>query len=521
MVVQIINGNALEELKKLQDESVDCIITSPPYYGLRAYKGAETDWGDWQGQLGLEPTYQMYLQHLLLITAELKRVLKKTGALFWNMGDSYASEGGPSRHKGYSDPKWPKARNGSFDEPTSYPQGIKPKSLMMLPERFAIGMLEQGWILRNKIVWFKPNGLPSSVKDRFTNKWEYIFFFVKSKKYYFDLDAVRVPLKQSSINRIRQNIIDQFIDTKVSDFPDQNMNIKNILLHMHSKYLKDRETNGSLAGRVMRNIADGKLETFVREAITNVNQYLKDKLKESGLTVKQLAEMTGEKDTMIAHYFRTDLSGAALPSREFWDKAKDILNLDEYDEHIKEEYKSVLPLFDKGANPGDVIHEKQKYEEEGGGYVGKHSGYLNADGSLRVNLNGANPGDIIPYHPKGDPTFGMRLPPQPWQEHAFNPNGANPGDFLNVPTRPHSFAHFAVYPVTLIAPLVKVGCPSGGTVLDPFAGSGTTGVVAEILGRNSILIEISKEYIDIINWRLQPENLEKEKKVIMNNNISL
>jgi len=477
MTVQIINGNALEELKKFQDESVDCIITSPPYYGLRAYKNAETDWGDWQGQLGLEPNYQMYLKHLLMITKELKRVLKKTGTLFWNMADTYVGGhiGGSIYNKEWyisSTDAIPQIKQG---RPQSRVKDIPEKSLMMLPERFAIAMIEQGWILRNKIIWRKVNAIPSSTKDRFTNKWEYIFFFVKSRKYYFDLDAVRVPLKQSSIKRIKQNVIDQFIDTKVSDFPDQNMSVKNILLHMHSKYLKDRTPNGSLAGRVMRNIADGKLETFVREAITNVNQYLKDKLRASGLTVKQLAEMTGEKETMIAHYFRTDLSGASLPTREFWDKAKDILKLEEYDKYINEKYKSVLPSFDKGANPGDVI----------------------------------------PYHPKGDPTFGMRLPPQPWQEHAFNVNGANPGDFMDVPTRPHSFAHFAVYPVTLIAPLVKVGCPPGGTVLDPFAGSGTTGVVAEILGRNSILIEISTEYINIINWRLQPENLEKDRDVIM------
>jgi DNA modification methylase len=393
------------------------------------------------------------------------------------MGDTYVGGhiGGSIYNKEWyisSTDAIPQIKQG---RPQSRVKDIPEKSLMMLPERFAIAMIEQGWILRNKIIWFKSNGMPSSVKDRFTNKWEYIFFFVKSRKYYFDLDAVRVPLKQSSIKRIKQNVIDQFVDTKVSDFPDQNMNIKNILLHMHSKYLKDRMPNGSLAGRVLRNVADGKLETFVREAITNVNQYLKDKLKESGLTVKQLAEMTGKKETMIAHYFRTDLSGASLPTREFWDKAKDILKLEEYDKYINEQYKSVLPSFDKGANPGDVI----------------------------------------PYHPKGDPTFGMRLPPQPWQEHAFNPNGANPGDFMDVPTRPHSFAHFAVYPVTLIAPLIKVGCPPGGVVLDPFAGSGTTGVVAEILNRNSILIEISAEYIDIINWRLKPENLEKDRDVIM------
>ena len=188
----VVRANALDYLKQMQDESVDCVVTSPPYYGLRFYEGADTVWGGdpkcehdfelneylpeatrfrtnengigshlntriygnqttksgfckkcgaWYGQLGLEPTYQMYLDHLLMITRELKRVLKKTGTLFWNMGDSYASEGGPSRHKGYSDPKWPKARNGSFDQPTTYPQGIKPKSLMMIPERFAIGMI--------------------------------------------------------------------------------------------------------------------------------------------------------------------------------------------------------------------------------------------------------------------------------------------------------------------------------------------------------------------------------------------
>jgi len=413
----------------------------------------------------------------------LKRVLKKTGTLFWNMGDTYVGGhiGGSIYNKEWyisSTDAIPQIKQG---RPQSRVKDIPEKSLMMIPERFAIGMIEQGWTLRNKIIWFKVNSIPSSVRDRFTNKWEYIFFFVKSRKYYFDLDAVRKPLSDpdrmlrgvSGKRFLRQEAIDAYLGNPPKGISKPRPNIKNILLN--SKYLRDRSPNGSLVGRIARNIADGKLETFVREAITNVNQYLKEKLKASGLTVKQLAEMTGEKETMIAHYFRTDLSGSALPSREFWDKAKDILKLEEYDKYINEQYKSVLPSFDKGANPGDVI----------------------------------------PYHPKGDPTYGMRLPPQPWQEHAFNPNGANPGDFMDVPTRPHSFAHFAVYPVTLIAPLIRAGCPQGGTVLDPFAGSGTTGVVAEILGRNSILIEISKEYIDIINYRLQPENLEKDRDVIM------
>jgi len=313
----VYNQHVLQALKQLSDNSIDCIVTSPPYYGLRSYKGAETDWNGWFGQLGLEPTYQMYIEHLLMVTAELKRILKPSGTLFWNMGDSYASEGEPSRHKGYPDPKWAKARNGSFDEPTSYPQGIKSKSLMLLPERFSIEMIEQGWILRNKIIWYKPNSIPSSVKDRLTNKWEYVFFFVKSKKYYFNLDTIRKPSP-------------------------------------------------------------------------NTKPY--------------------------------------------------------------------------------------------------HS-------------NDTNHRNAIPYHPKGDPTLGMRLPPQPWQEHAFNPKGANPGDVMIIPTKPHTFAHFAVFPETLVEPLIKVGCPQEGVVLDPFAGSGTTLLLALNHGLDAIGIEISKDYIPLIERR--------------------
>jgi len=323
----VYNQHVLQALKQLPDNSIDCIVTSPPYYGLRSYKGAETDWGDWHGQLGLEPTYQMYLNHLLLITKELKRVLKPSGTLFWNMGDSYASEGGPSRHRGYSDPKWAKARNGSFDEPTAYPQGIKPKSLMLLPERFTIGMIDQGWILRNKIIWHKPNGIPSSVKDRFANKWEYVFFFVKSKRYFFNLDAVRKPLKGSSIKRISQNVQLQFNKGKVHDFPNDNMNMKNILIHMKEK-----------------------------------------------------------------------------------------------DFHI----------------------------------------------------------------------------------------GVNPGDVLNISTKPHTFAHFAVFPEALVEPLIKAGCPQEGVVLDPFTGSGTTLQVALELGLDAIGIEISKEYIPLIERRINA----KERQIL-------
>lgn len=169
---KILQGDTLEILKTLPDELVDCIVTSPPYYGLRDY-GVE-------GQIGLEKTLDEYLNKMLLITSELKRVLKKTGTMWWNHGDSYASRGklggdidldtGMDIHRGRS----------RID---GYPE----KSLLLQAHRLAIRMVdEQGWILRNQIIWHKPNVMPSSVKDRFTVDFEPIFFFTKSKKYWFE-----------------------------------------------------------------------------------------------------------------------------------------------------------------------------------------------------------------------------------------------------------------------------------------------------------------------------------------------
>src|SRR3990167_5025184 len=178
-VNMIIQGDSLEILKTLPDESIDCAITSPPYWALRDY-GVK-------GQLGLEPTFQEYITKLCDIFDEVKRVLKKEGTCWVNIGDTYASGGGASRHKGYNDPKYPNGRTGEFEEPNTNPQkGATEKSLCQIPSRFAIEMTNRGWILRNKIIWNKPNCMPSSAEDRFTVDFEEIFFFVKSKKYYFE-----------------------------------------------------------------------------------------------------------------------------------------------------------------------------------------------------------------------------------------------------------------------------------------------------------------------------------------------
>ncbi len=135
----------------------------------------------WKGQLGLEPTPELYIEHMTEIFNEVKQVLKKSGTLWLNIGDTYANSG----YK-HTDGK---EVSGTPGNTVDLPQ----KCLCMIPERLSWSLIQNGWILRNKIIWYKPNAMPSSVRDRFSNRWEYIFMFSKSKKYYFDLDAVLEP----------------------------------------------------------------------------------------------------------------------------------------------------------------------------------------------------------------------------------------------------------------------------------------------------------------------------------------
>ena len=173
----IIQGNSLEVMKQFPDESVDMVMTSPPYWALRDY-GVE-------GQLGLEPTFQEYINKLCDIFDEVKRVLKKEGTCWVNMGDSYLG-GGAKTGEGSL-----QLRGGAWkDNPKlatlKNNQTIPSKCLAQIPSRFAIEMCNRGWILRNEIIWHKPNCMPSSVKDRFTVDFEKIFFFTRSKKYWFE-----------------------------------------------------------------------------------------------------------------------------------------------------------------------------------------------------------------------------------------------------------------------------------------------------------------------------------------------
>ena len=167
-------GNCLEILKQFPDESVDCVVTSPPYWNARDYgKETEVDFGDWKGQLGLEPDFNLYIKHLLIIFDEVWRVLKPTGTLWVNIADVYNGSGKAGKNPEYQERHTEFGKHSRHKERFGLPTNVKNcprKSLCLIPERFTIEMVNRGWILRNKIVWYKTNGIPESVKDRFTEK---------------------------------------------------------------------------------------------------------------------------------------------------------------------------------------------------------------------------------------------------------------------------------------------------------------------------------------------------------------
>ena len=188
----IIHDIALNGLKTFPDNSINCVITSPPYWQLRDYGFTE--------QWGLEPTYQEYLDHLWSLMDEIWRVLKDDGTVWVNLGDTYGSAQSKN-NKVYGNNEFNTGRPSRKAINIPKRRAIKEKSLLLIPHRFAIGCMERGWIIRNDIIWAKTNGMPESVTDRFTKKHEYFFFMVKNKNYYFDLDMIRDKVSIESVMR--------------------------------------------------------------------------------------------------------------------------------------------------------------------------------------------------------------------------------------------------------------------------------------------------------------------------------
>ncbi len=356
-------GDSRKLIHGLTDKSIDCVVTSPPYWGLRDYGHPD--------QIGLERTPEEFLKTLFNFFDDVMLKLKDEGNCFVNLGDSYFGSGGAGGdyNEGGIREGQKKYKQGTFKH-----KYLKSKSLVMIPERFAWGMIEHGWILRNKIIWGKPNHMPESVTDRLTKSYEVVYHFVKQQKYYYDLDVIREPHKNSSMERYQRTL---------------------------------KMGGAKHAGKVGFEIYSG-------------NDW-----KPEGYS--------GKFDGLIG-------------SESF-------------------------------GSP------RARTQRKGAEYKGKwvdNQGYMN-EVQKRINEARANgvPHDSALNHPKGK----------------------NPGDVWYIPTQPYPKNHFAVFPIELIRRPILAGCPVGGTVLDPFSGSGTVGEFCRCNERNAILFEINPEYSKLIKER--------------------
>jgi DNA modification methylase len=201
----ILMGDVLEQLRTLPDESVNCVVTSPPYWGLR-------DYGQ-DAQLGLEQEPEEYISNMVDVFREVKRVLTDDGTFWLNIGDSYSGSGkGPAGNLG-------KANNERHLEHKTggiVPKGTKPKDLVGIPWMLAFALRADGWYLRQDIIWSKPNPMPESVTDRCTKSHEYIFLLTKSRKYYYDNEAIKEP----SVSNPKTAVKARFGGNKYGDSSD-------------------------------------------------------------------------------------------------------------------------------------------------------------------------------------------------------------------------------------------------------------------------------------------------------------
>lgn len=181
--VTLWHGDALATLRELPDASVDCCVTSPPYFGLRDY-GVD-------GQIGAEPSPAEFVDALVAVFAEVRRVLADDGTLWLNLGDTYSSQGGGKAEGQYAEKR---VSGATWQAKRSGVPGVPPKNLLGIPWRTAFALQDDGWIIRNDVIWSKPNGMPESVTDRLSTKHEHVFLLAKSRRYWFDLDPVREPL---------------------------------------------------------------------------------------------------------------------------------------------------------------------------------------------------------------------------------------------------------------------------------------------------------------------------------------
>lgn len=450
----------------LPDECIDVVITSPPYWGLRDYgvksifDGSPTcnhKWKDsayirnndktagkkqktnkgsidrdtpvdnsfcmicnaWQGQLGLEPHPQMFIDHLVMICREIKRVLKKSGSFYLNLGDTYFGKPKSSYEKSglqiknYGD-RYSKQgyenRGDTYNKICNSSNWLQPKQLMLMPVRIAIALQDDGWILRNDIIWYKPNPMPSSVKDRLNNTFEHVFHFVKSKKYYYDLDTIREPHKIESLERAEYgfNVIPRAWEQEV--IPVSGGKDVNIDCHPLGRNPGDVIRDSIHHGSSLSNkptYYDQQIFPMCDPKGKNPGDVITydSKYKESEYG------QTPQGFTRVQSIAKERVQSRIDAKKLFPDNPK---KQQEYINYIHDH--GACPL---GSNPGDIIATRDV----------KDKSYKTRDPGRHINPKGSNPSDVV-KHDIAVGRIGDFSYNDPLHTKGYHPKGKNPGDVI-------------------------------------------------------------------------------------------
>jgi len=499
----LINGDVRQVLSELEPESVQCVVTSPPYWGLRDY-GSD-------GQLGLEATPEEYIDNMVAVFREVKRVLRKDGTVWLNIGDNYFG-GGRGEDRKYkeaydsvenSKPDWKKIK------------GLKPKDLIGIPWRLALALQADGWWLRNDIIWSKPNPMPEPVKDRLTKSHEYIFLLTKSKTYYYDHESIKEPYSESSIQRINQSTFDTqkggSKDYGKVSVHDSNTN------SIRGTLEKFKENLGS--GRNRRTVWDvGKYGNAGTEAMYRQGMH-RDRGKKlivtrpdlpsqkefvdfirSKTNAKELSGKSGIKLSTVEHWFRYDESGFSFPNVEDWMIIKDFVKDEDMDKrltNVKFHYDSIKST--NGRNRRTVWDISTK------SYSGAHFATFPEEipelcikaGTSKAGCCascGAPIERVVEKAGTVNQKWGKQNKVDASRNDAAEGSGLRTGDVNVYQTKG--------WKPSCECNAEKVPC----IVLDPFAGSGTTCAVASRLGRDSIGIELNEEYLKLARKRCKIES---------------
>jgi DNA modification methylase len=305
-------ADACDALAQFPDGSVNTCLTSPPYWTARDYGHRD--------QLGREDEVEDYVERLVKVYREVYRVLTDDGTAWLNVGDTYFNQtitvGGRPPRTGWK----------------------RSKQLTLVPFRLAIALQDDGWWIRNTVVWHKSNAMPASVTDRLAASWEPVFLLAKSEKYFYNLDAVRVPHKtDDAVERIR------------AERGGTNGKAK-------GKDELRRWLNSPRHRSTIEGLRDIERRPAAPEA-TELAAYLRRALERQGRTIHWVAAQLDQPFERTRHYFRTDAIGSRLPPPQTWEQLKSLLRLDDtYDEAMRVEIgDNVFRNHPKGRNPGDVV----------------------------------------------------------------------------------------------------------------------------------------------------------------------